>query len=86
MVLFVSLAEKITKHFVTSFSTVSPSSQILTHSGVTCFRKLPIPMLLMPFDNTIVTLINKFIASAVAKINKIRKGKLHELEAPWLLK
>ena len=40
----------------------------------------------LPFDDTTVTSINKFIASAVAKIYKIRKEKLRELEAPWLLK
>ena len=40
----------------------------------------------LPFDNTTVTSINKFIASAVAKIYKIRMEKLRELEAPWLLK
>ena len=40
----------------------------------------------LPFHNTTVTSINKFIASAVAKIYKIRTEKLHELEAPWLLK
>ena len=38
--------------------------------------------LLLPFDNTTVISINKFIASAVAKIYKIRTGKLRELEAP----
>ena len=37
LVLSVSLAEKIMKHFVISFLTVPLSSQILTHSGVTCF-------------------------------------------------
>ena len=47
MVLSVSLAEKITKQFVLSFLTVPPSRQILTHFGVTCFRKLPILMLPM---------------------------------------
>ena len=40
----------------------------------------------LPFDNTTVTSVNKFIASAVAKIYKIRMEKLRELEAPWLLK
>ena len=40
----------------------------------------------LPFDNTTVTSINKFIASAVAKIYKIWAEKLRELEAPWLLK
>ena len=39
----------------------------------------------LPFDNTTVTLINKFIASAVAKIYKIRTENLRELEALWLL-
>ena len=38
------------------------------------------------FDKTTVTSINKFMASAVAKIYKIRTEKLLELEAPWLLK
>ena len=41
--------------------------------------------LCLTFDNTTVTSINKFIASAVAKIYKIRTEKLRELEAPWLL-
>ena len=39
----------------------------------------------LPFDNTTVTLINNFIASAVAKIYKIRTENLHELESLWLL-
>ena len=42
--------------------------------------------LCLPFDNTTVTFIKKFIASAVAKIYKIRTECLCELEAPWLLK
>ena len=42
--------------------------------------------LCLPFDNTTVTFIKKFIASAVAKIYKIRTERLRELEAPWLLK
>ena len=36
----------------------------------------------LPFDNTTVTSINKFIASAVTKIYKIRTEKLRELKAP----
>ena len=123
MVLSVSLAEKITKHFVISFLTVSPSSQILTHYCLTFkpnfdslwsnlllkvsnlnatdgtqisqfitnldrFHKMLLLLgcLHPPFDNATVTSINKFIASATAKIYKIRTEKLRELEAPWLLK
>ena len=37
MALSASFSEKITKHFVTSFLTVPLSSQIVAHSGVTCF-------------------------------------------------
>ena len=40
----------------------------------------------LPFDNTTVTSINKFIAAAVAKIYKIKTEKLRALEATWLLK
>ena len=40
----------------------------------------------LPFDNTAVTSINKFIASTIAKIYKIRTENLRQLEAPWLLK
>ena len=42
--------------------------------------------LCLPFDNTTVTAINKFIASAVANVYKSGTENLRELEASWLLK
>ena len=38
----------------------------------------------LPFDQTTVTMINRFIYSAVSKIYRIRKNRLCELQAPWL--
>ena len=38
----------------------------------------------LPFDNETITLIKKFISSAVGKIYKLRTKKLRELKAPWL--
>ena len=106
--LSVSLAEKITKHFVISFLTVSPFDSLwcnLLSKASNCnptdgtqisqfitnldrFHKtlLLLECLRLPFNNTTVTSINKFIASAVAKIYKIRTETLRELEASWLLK
>ena len=40
----------------------------------------------LPFDGVTVTMINRFISSAAGKIHRLRKGMLHELEAPWLPK
>ena len=40
----------------------------------------------LPFDQTTVTMINRFICSAVSKIYHIRKNRVHELQAPWLKK
>ena len=40
----------------------------------------------LPFDQTAVTMINRFICSAVSKIYRIRKNRLRELQAPWLKK
>ena len=42
----------------------------------------------LPFDGVIitVTMINRFISSAVGKIHRLRKEMLRELEAPWLPK
>ena len=37
----------------------------------------------LPFDQTTVTMINRFICSAVSKIYRIRKNRLRELQAPW---
>ena len=38
----------------------------------------------LPFDRESVTLITRFICSAVNKVFHLRKEKLRELEAPWL--
>ena len=40
----------------------------------------------LPFDRESVTLITRFICSAVNKVFHLRKEKLRELEAPWLSK
>ena len=40
----------------------------------------------LPFDGVTVTMINRFISSAVGKIHQLRKEMLHELEALWLPK
>ena len=40
----------------------------------------------LPFDRESVTLITRFICSAVSKVFHLRKEKLRELEAPWLSK
>ena len=40
----------------------------------------------LPFDRESVTLITRFICSAVHKVFHLRKEKLRELEAPWLSK
>ena len=91
MVLSASLAEKTTKHFVISFSNLNAAfgtqiSQFITNLDRFHKTLLLLGCLRLPFDNTTVTSINKFIVSAVAKIYKIRTEKLRELEAPWLLK
>ena len=38
----------------------------------------------LPFDDALVVLIKRFVASAVGKIYKLRTAKLRELEAPLL--
>ena len=43
-------------------------------------------LLSLPFDQTTVAMINRFICSAVSKIYRIRKNRLRELQAPWLKK
>ena len=40
----------------------------------------------LPFDRESVTLVTRFICSAVNKVFHLRKEKLRELEAPWLSK
>ena len=40
----------------------------------------------LPFDSVTVTVLTRFVASAVGKIYKLRTERLHELEAPWLRK
>ena len=40
----------------------------------------------LPFDGVTVTMINRFISSAVGKMHRLRKEMLCELEAPWLPK
>ena len=42
--------------------------------------------LCLPFDNVTNTLIKRFIAAAVGKTHKLHRGRLRELEAPWLTK
>ena len=37
----------------------------------------------LPFDHEIITLIKRFISSAVGKTYQLRTKKLRELEAPW---
>ena len=41
---------------------------------------------LLPFDRVTITMINRFMNSAVGKIHQLRKEMLRELEAPWLSK
>ena len=38
----------------------------------------------LPFDDLTANSIKRFVATAVRKIYKIRRERLHELEAPWL--
>ena len=40
----------------------------------------------LPFDSMTFTVITRFVASAIAKIYKLRTERLRELEAPWLRK
>ena len=40
----------------------------------------------LPFDGVAVTMISRFISSAVCKIHRFRKDLLREREAPWLPK
>ena len=40
----------------------------------------------LPFDDALVALIKRFVASAVGKIHNLHTAKLRELEAPWLTK
>ena len=40
----------------------------------------------LPSGQTTVTMINRFICSAVSKIYRIRKNRLHEPQPPWLKK
>ena len=65
---------------------VTQISQFITNLDQFHKTLLLLGFLHLPFDNTTVTSINKFITSAVAKIYKIQIEKLRELEAPWLLK
>ena len=39
-----------------------------------------------PFDSMTLTVITRFVASAVGKIYELRTERLRELEAPWLCK
>ena len=38
----------------------------------------------LPFDKVTVTMVKRFISSAIGKIHTLRKEMLRELEAPWL--
>ena len=40
----------------------------------------------LPFDSMTLTVITRFVASAIGKIYKFRTERLRELEAPWLRK
>ena len=40
----------------------------------------------LPFDDASVVSVERFVASAVGKIHKLRTANLRELEAPWLTK
>ena len=40
----------------------------------------------LPFDSLTVTVLTRFVASAVGKIYMLRTERLRELEAPWLRK
>ena len=40
----------------------------------------------LPFDSVTVTVLTRFVASAVGKIYKLCTERLRELEAPWLRK
>ena len=40
----------------------------------------------LPFDSLTLTVITRFITSAIGKIYKLRTERLSELEAPWLRK
>ena len=40
----------------------------------------------LPFDSVTVTVLTRFVASAVGKIYELRTERLRELEAPWLRK
>ena len=40
----------------------------------------------LPFDSSTLTVITRFVASAIGKIYKLRTERLRELEAPWLRK
>ena len=40
----------------------------------------------LPFESMTFTVINRFVASAIGKIYKLRTERLRELEAPWLRK
>ena len=40
----------------------------------------------LPFDSVTVTVLIRFVTSAVGKIYKLRTERLRELEAPWLRK
>ena len=40
----------------------------------------------LPFDSVTVTVLTRFVASAVGKIYKLRTERLCELEAQWLRK
>ena len=42
--------------------------------------------LCLPFENVTNTLVKRFIAAAIGKIHKLRRGRLRELDAPWLTK
>ena len=38
----------------------------------------------LPFDQVTVTMVKRFISSAISKTHKLRKEMLRELETPWL--
>ena len=38
----------------------------------------------LPFDSSTVSVIIRFVASALSKIYKVRRNKLRELDVPWL--
>ena len=77
---FASPAIKVKRHCIIFFLIVPTNMSDFLEQHQKAL--LLIGCLPLPFDSATITMITRFVASAVGKISRLRTEKLRELEAP----